>query len=85
MKKEYVFIVMKYNVEDESHVLMHCPLCNDIRNQLILDVNNINPSFQDLSLQERFIQLISNPIYMYYRVVSKAICYTGCAKKRKTF
>ena len=34
-------------VEDESHVLMHCPLYDDIRNQLILDVNNINPSFQD--------------------------------------
>ena len=56
-----------------EHVLMHCPLYDDIRNQLILDVNNINPSFQDLSLQERFIQLMSNPIY--YRVVSKAICY----------
>ena len=40
-----------------EHVLMHCPLYDDIRNQLILDVNNINPSFQDLSLQERFIHV----------------------------
>ena len=61
-------------VKDESHVLMHCPLYDDICNQLILDVNNMNRSFQDLSLQERFIQLMSNPIY--YRVVSKTICYT---------
>ena len=60
-------------VEDKSHVLMHCPLYDDIRNQHILDVNKINPSFQDLSLQERFIQLMSNPIY--YCVVSKTICY----------
>ena len=43
------------DVEDELHVLMHCPLYDDDRNQLTLDVNNINPSFQDLSLQERFI------------------------------
>ena len=49
-------------VEDKSHVLMHCPLYDDIRNQLILDVSKINPNFQDLSLQERFIQLMSNPI-----------------------
>ena len=52
---------------------MHCPLYDDIRNQFTLNVNNINPSFQDLMLQERFIQLFSNPVY--YRVVSKAICY----------
>ena len=54
--------IHRNEVEDESHVLMHCPLYDDIRNQFILDVNNINPSFQDLSLQERFIQLMSNPI-----------------------
>ena len=62
-------------VEDELHVLMHCPLYDAIRNQLTLSVNNINPSYQELSLKEKFIQLhvISNPLY--YRVVSKAICY----------
>ena len=60
---------------------MHCRLYDDIRDQLILDVNNINPSFQDLSPQERFIQLVSNPIY--YRVVSKAICYI--LNKRRFF
>ena len=32
-------------VEDELHVLMHCPLYDDIRNQLTLSVNNINPSY----------------------------------------
>ena len=60
-------------VEDELHVLMHCPLYDDIRNELTLSVNNINPSYQELSMQEKFIQLVSNPLF--YRVVSKAICY----------
>ena len=39
-------------VED---VLMHCPLYYDICNQLTLSVNNINPSYQELSMQEKFI------------------------------
>ena len=60
-------------VEDESHVLMYCPLYDDIRDQLTLSINDINPSLQDSSVQDQFIQLMSNPIY--YWVVSKAICY----------
>ena len=60
-------------VEDESHVLMYCPLYDNIRDQLTLSINDINPSLQDSSVQDQFIQLMSNPIY--YRVVSKAICY----------
>ena len=48
-------------VEDEPHVWMHCPLYNDIRSQLTLSVNNINASYQELSMQEKFIQIISNP------------------------
>ena len=60
-------------VEDESHVLMYCPLYDDIRDQLTLSINDINPSLQDSSVQDQFIQLMSNLIY--YRVVSKAICY----------
>ena len=60
-------------VEDELHVLMHCPLYDDIHNQRTLSVNNINPSYQELSMQEKYIQLLSNPLY--YGVVSEAICY----------
>ena len=48
-------------------------MCDDIRNELTITINEINPSFQDLSVQDKFIELMSNPIY--YRVVSKAICY----------
>ena len=51
----------------------YCPLYDDIRDQLTLSINDINPSLQDSSVQDQLIQLMSNPIY--YRVVSKAICY----------
>ena len=37
-------------VEDESHVLMYCPLYDDIRDQLTLSINDINPSLQDSSV-----------------------------------
>ena len=60
-------------VENESHVLMYCPLYDAIRDQLTLSINDINPSLQDSSVQDQFIQLMSNPIYC--RVVSKAIYY----------
>ena len=49
-------------VEDESHVLMYCPLYDDIRNELMATLNETNPSFQDLSVQDKFIQLMSNHI-----------------------
>ena len=52
---------------------MRCPLYDDIRNQLTLSVNNINLSYQEVSMQEKSIKLMSNPLY--YRAVSKAICY----------
>ena len=60
-------------VEDEPHVLVHYPLYDDIRNQLMFAVNNINPNFQNFLMQEKIFQLMSNPIH--YQVVSKAICY----------
>ena len=60
-------------VEDELYVLMCCSLYDDIRDQLTLSINDMNPSLQDSSVQDQFIQLMSNPIY--YRVVSKAYCY----------
>ena len=54
---------------------MYCPLYDDIRDQLTLSINDINnPSLQDSSVQDQFLQFMSNPI-LYYRVVSKAICY----------
>ena len=50
-------------VEDESHVLMYCPLYDDIRDQLTLSINDINPSLQDSSVQDQFIQLMCEHNY----------------------
>ena len=54
---------------------------DDIRIQLTLSVNNINLSYQRVSMQETYIQLKSNPLY--YRAVSKTICYI--LSKRRCF
>ena len=35
-----------------SHVLIYCPLYDDIRDLLTLSINDINPSLQDLSVQD---------------------------------
>ena len=61
------------DVENESHVLLYCSLYDDIRYQFMLSINDSNSTFQDVSVQDKFIQLMSNRIY--YHVVSKAICY----------
>ena len=37
---------------------MHCPLYDDISNQLTLTTNNINLTFQDFLVQDQFIQLV---------------------------
>ena len=60
-------------VEDEPLDLMHCSLYDDLRNELMLSVSNINSNYQELSMQEKFIQLMSN--LLYYQAVSKTICY----------
>ena len=57
---------------DESHVLINCPKY-DSHNELTIAINETNPSFQDVSVLDKLIQLMSNPIY--YRLASKAICY----------
>ena len=52
-------------IKDESHVLMYCQLYDDFRNELIR-INKTIPSFQfqELSVQDKFIQLMSNPIIL---------------------
>ncbi len=49
------------DVESEEHVLMHCPLYDDLRKNLFDSVTVINGNFPDLSIQQKFIYLLSNP------------------------
>ena len=48
-------------VEDEFHVMMVCPLFNDIRSQFILQLNEVEQSFNDYTQEEQFIYVMSNP------------------------
>ena len=48
-------------VEDEFHVMMVCPLFNDIRSQFILQHNEVEQSFNDYTQEEQFIYVMSNP------------------------
>ena len=52
---------------------MNCPLYDDIHNEPTITIIETNPSFQDLSVLDKLIQLMSNPIY--YRIASKVIGY----------
>ncbi len=60
-------------VEDEYHVMMQCSLYNDIRIEYLTSICTINNNFNELSLQEQFKEIMSNPLY--YKAVSKAMHY----------
>ena len=50
-----------YNgVEDECHVLLSCPLYDDIREDLFHHVLQCNPDFNELSNEEKFVFIMSN-------------------------
>ncbi len=66
-------------VEDEFHVLMVCAIFDDIRCKVLEDIGNITEGFSNLSLDEQFIQIMSNP--QYFKIVSKAM-YNILNKKR---
>ena len=48
-------------LEDEFHVLLKCTLYNDIRNVLFDKICNITSNFLDLTMQEQFLEIMSNP------------------------
>ena len=69
-------------VEDEFHVMMVCPLFNDIRSQFILQLNEVEQSFNDYTQEEQFIYVMSNPAC--YKIISKAM-YFILSKKHQMF
>ena len=60
-------------LEDEFHVLLKCTLYDDIRNVLFDEICNITSNFLDLTMQEQFLEIMSNP--RYYRIAAK-VMYT---------
>ena len=69
-------------VEDKFHVMMVCPLFNDIRSQFILQLNEVEQSFNDYTKEEQFIYVMSNPAC--YKRISKAM-YFILSKKHQMF
>ena len=59
-------------VKDEFHVMMVCPLFNDISSQFILQLNEVEQSFNDYTQEEQFIYVMSNPAC--YKIISKTMC-----------
>ena len=59
-------------VEDECHVIMHCTLYTDIRDQLFIEICDITSHFQTLTPDHQFLMIMSDP--QYYRCASRAMC-----------
>ena len=59
-------------VEDECHVIMHCTLHTDIRDQLFIEICDITSHFQTLTPDDQFLMIMSDP--QYYRCASRAMC-----------
>ena len=68
-------------VEDECHVIMHCPLYTDIRDQLFIEICDITSYFQTLTPDVQFLMIMSNP--QYYRCASRAM-YNMLNRRRCT-
>ena len=58
-------------IENEYHLLMECSLYTDIRNGFIRDICAITINFVEASMEEKFLHIISNPLY--YRIVGHAL------------
>ncbi len=66
-------------VEDEFHVIMQCSQYDDIRMQLMSTICDRDAQFDSYTIEEQFIQLMSN--HIYYKTVSKAM-YSILNKRR---
>jgi len=47
-------------IENEEHVLMNCTLYDNIRQNMFVNILNIEPDFLSLNCSEQFGQLMSN-------------------------
>ena len=56
-------------IEDEFHVIMQCPLYDDVRSSCLNSIHVLCHEFNELTLEHQFIEIMSNPLY--YRIASK--------------
>ena len=50
----------KSAVEDEKHVLVHCPRFSSLRKELYNSINNLCPNFNDLRYNDKFNYLLNS-------------------------
>ena len=53
-------------IENEEHVLMNCTLYDNIRQNMFVNILNIEPDFLSLNCSEQFCQLMSNEKFVKY-------------------
>ena len=56
-------------IEDEFHVIMQCPLYDDLRSICLNSIHVLCYEFNELTLEHQFIEIMSNALY--YRIASK--------------
>ena len=56
-------------LEDERHVLLNCPLYEDLRQTMFIDILGVNNNFSELSDEDKFIYLFKND--MIFNIVAK--------------
>ncbi len=47
-------------IESEEHVILHCPLYDDVRKVIFDQAENVNPDFINMISEEKLIFLLSN-------------------------
>ncbi len=47
-------------IESEEHVILHCPLYDDLRKVMFNHAENVNPDFKNIKSEETLIFLLSN-------------------------
>ena len=58
-------------IEDEKHFLLHCPMYNDIRNDLCSQIESVNPHFNNLNENEKLKLLIDPKEKTYFYAILK--------------
>ena len=66
-------------IEDEFHVIMQCPMYDDIRSSCLKSIHVLSHEFKELTSEHQFNEIMSNPLY--YRIVSRFM-YDNHNKRR---
>ena len=53
-------------IEDEFHVIMQCPLYDDVRSSCLKSIRVLCHEFNELTSEHQFIEIMSKPLY--YRI-----------------